>query len=165
MNPVRPRDLLVAGLAAAVVAHLVVRLTYGSLPTFPLLAGATLAVLGVAEVIAGTMLRARIERRPGTRPVQPLVAARAVVVAQASAMGGAVVAGLWLGLLVYVLPNVGEVDAAGSDARAAAVGAVSALVLLGGGLWLERCCRTPDDPGADGPDRGNTGSGGALPGR
>ncbi|ODT98719.1 MAG: hypothetical protein ABS81_27225 [Pseudonocardia sp. SCN 72-86] len=165
MKPVRVRDLVVAGLVAAIVAHLIVRLTYGSLPTFPLLAGITLAVLGAAEIIAGTMLRARIQRRPGTRPVEPLVAARAVVVAQASAMGGAVVAGLWLGLLVFVLPNVGVVDAAGSDARAATVGIVSALVLLGGGLWLERCCRTPDDPGADGPDRGSTGSGGAYPGR
>ena len=42
-------------------------------------------------------LRARIRREPGTTPVQPLVAARAVLVAKASSVAGAVVAGAWLG--------------------------------------------------------------------
>ena len=146
MTATRPRDLLVAGAVAAVVVHLLVRLTYGALPSVPALAGITLGVLGVAEVIAGNALRARIERRPGTAPVQPLVAARAVVVAQASALGGAIVAGAWAGLLVYVLPRSGEIAAAAADVVGAAVGLGCALVLVGGGLWLERCCRTPDDP-------------------
>ena len=146
MKPTKVRDLLVAGVVAAVLGHLLVRLTYGSLPTFPAAAGVTLAVLGVAEILAGNVLRARIQRKPGSRPVQPLVAARAVVVAQASALGGAIVAGLWAGLLVYVLPQTGDVVAASGDTTASAVGLVSALILVGGGLWLERCCRAPDDP-------------------
>lgn len=146
MTATRPRDLAVAGALAAVVVHLLVRLTYGALPAVPALAGITLGVLGVAEVIAGNALRARIERRPGTAPVQPLVAARAVVVAQASALGGAIVAGAWAGLLVYVLPRSGEIAAAAADVVGAAVGLGCALVLVGAGLWLERCCRTPDEP-------------------
>ncbi|AEA28224.1 DUF3180 domain-containing protein [Pseudonocardia benzenivorans] len=154
MTPTRPRDLVIAGLVAAVVAHLLVRFTYSALPTFPLTAGITLAVLGIVEVVAGNLLRARIEHRPGTRPVEALAAARAVIVAKASSLGGAVVAGLWAGLLVYVLPMVGDVVAAGSDARAAGVGLVSALVLVAGGLWLERCCRTPDDPRDEEAGRG-----------
>ncbi len=149
MTATRPRDLLVAGAVAAVVVHLLVRLTYGALPSVPALAGITLGVLGVAEVIAGNALRARIERRPGTAPVQPLVAARAVVVAQASALGGAIVAGAWAGLLAYVLPRSSEIAAAAGDVVGAAVGLGCALVLVGGGLWLERCCRTPDDPTGD----------------
>ncbi|MDN5932904.1 MAG: DUF3180 domain-containing protein, partial [Pseudonocardia sp.] len=87
MTATRPRDLLVAALVAAVLANLLVRLSYGSLPAIPALAGVTLGVLGVAEAIAGRSLRARIERRPGTTPVPPLVAARAVLVANASALG------------------------------------------------------------------------------
>lgn len=149
MKPTKARDLVVAGVVAAVLGHLLVRLTYGSLPAFPAPAGVTLAVLGVAEVVAGNMLRARIRRRPGSRPVQPLVTARAVVVAQASALGGVVVAGLWAGLLVYVLPLTGDVVAASGDTAASVVGLVSALVLVGGGLWLERCLRAPREP----PDR------------
>ena len=116
-------------------------------------AGATLGVLGIAEALAGNALRARILRRPGARPVQPLVAARAVLLAKASSLAGAIMAGVWTGLLVYVLPRSAEVTAAASDSLAATVGLVCALVLVAGALWLERCCRTPDDrTPADRPD-------------
>ncbi len=153
MTPTRPRDLLAVGLVVAVLANLAVRLTYGSLPGFPLLGGVTLAVLGVAEAIAGRALRARIRREPGTTPVQPLVAARAVLLAKASSVAGAVVGGAWLGLLVFTAPQAGTIQAAGSDTAAAAVGLACALVLVGGALWLEYCCRTPDDPNDPDPPR------------
>jgi len=145
MTATRVRDLLAVGLVAALLANLVIRLSYGSLPGFPLLAGATFGVLGIAEALAGNALRARILRRPGARPVQPLVAARAVLVAKASSLAGAIMAGVWTGLLVYVLPRSAEVTAAASDAVSGAVGLVCALGLVAGALWLERCCRTPDD--------------------
>jgi Protein of unknown function (DUF3180) len=143
----RPRDLLAVALVTAVLAGLLVRLSYGSLPQIPLLAGATLGVLGAAEAVAGNMLRARIRRRPGTRPVQPLVAARAVLLAKASSLAGAIMTGVWGGLLAHVVPLAGDVTAAGSDSIAGAVGIVCALGLVAGALWLEYCCRTPDEPG------------------
>ena len=146
MRPTRQRDLLGAGLVAALLANLVIRLSYGSLPGFPAPAGATLGVLGVAEALAGNALRARIRRLPGARPVQPLVAARAVLVAKASALAGAIMAGLWAGLLLHVLPRSSEVTAAAGDAVAGVVGLICALVLVAGALWLEHCCRAPDDP-------------------
>ena len=102
-------------------------------------------MLGVAEAIGGRALRARIRHEPGTRPVQPLVAARAVLLAKASSVAGAVVGGAWLGLLVFTAPQAGTIPAAASDTAAAAVGLGCALVLVGGALWLEHCCRTPDD--------------------
>jgi Protein of unknown function (DUF3180) len=142
----RPRDLLVVALVTSVLANVAVRLSYGSLPGFPLFGGVTLGVLGVAEVLGGNVLRARIRRRPGAKPVEPLVAARAVLVAKASSLGGAVVAGAWTGLLVYTVPRSAGVSAAASDAAAGLVGLACALVLVGGALWLERCCRAPDDP-------------------
>jgi uncharacterized protein DUF3180 len=145
----RPRDLLAVALVTAVLAGLLVRLSYGSLPQIPLFAGATLGVLGAAEAVAGNMLRARIHRRPGTRPVQPLVAARAVLLAKASSLAGAIMTGVWGGLLAHVVPLAGDVTAAGSDSIAGAVGIVCALGLVGGALWLEHCCRTPDEPGAE----------------
>lgn len=145
MKPTRVRDLLGVGVVAALLGNLVIGLSYGMLPGFPLLTGVTLGVLGVAEVLAGNALRARIRRRPGARPVQPLVAARAVLLAKASSLAGAIMAGIWAGLLGYVLPRSAEVTAAASDALSGAVGLVCALGLVGGALWLERCCRTPDD--------------------
>lgn len=146
MTATRPRDLLAVALVVAVLANLAVRLTYGVMPGFPLLAGVTLGVLGVAEAVAGRLLRARIRREPGTTPVQPLVAARAVLLAKASSLGGAVVAGAWTGLIVFVAPQSADVSAAAADLGAALVGLVCALVLIGGALWLEYCCRTPDEP-------------------
>jgi hypothetical protein len=145
----RPRDLLVAGLVAAVVVHLLVRLTYGELPAIPAPAGATLGVLGLAEAVAGSLLRARIQRKPGTAPVEPLVAARAVLVAKASSLSGSIVAGAWAGLLVYVLPRSGDIAAAADDSVGAVVGLVCALGLVAGALWLEHCCRAPDDEEPD----------------
>ena len=147
MTPTRPRDLFAVALVTAVVVGILVRMAYGSLPELPMFAGATLGVLGIAEAVGGTMLRARIRRRPGTQPVQPLVAARAVLVAKASSLAGAIMAGAWGGLLAHVLPLAGDVTAAGSDAVAGTVGIVCALGLVAGALWLEHCCRTPDDPG------------------
>lgn len=145
----RPRDLLVAGLLVAVLANLVARLAYGSLPPIPALAGATLGVLGVAEALAGSSLRARIRRRPGTKPVQPLVAARAVIVAKASSLAGAIMAGAWAGLLVYVLPRSADNISAAGDSVGAGIGLFCAFALVAGALWLEHCCRTPDDERRD----------------
>ena len=151
ITPTRPRDLVLPALATAVVVHLLVRIGYGSLPPFPLTAGLPLAVLGPAEAIGGSALRARIRHKPGTRPVQPLVAARAVLVARASALAGAIMVGAWLGLLGYVAPRSADIAAAADDTVAAAVGVIGSLALVGGALWLQHCCRTPDRPD-DGPD-------------
>jgi hypothetical protein len=156
MSPTRVRDLAVAGLVTALLVNLLVRLTYGELPGFPLLAGAPLGVLGVAEAVAGNALRARIQRRPGTAPVQPLVAARAVLVAKASALAGAIMTGAWAGVLAHVLPRAGTIAAAGGDTAAAAVGVLCALGLVAGALWLERCCRVPEDRERDDPPREST---------
>jgi uncharacterized protein DUF3180 len=155
--PIRPRDLVLPALVAALVVHLLVRLGYGSLPSFPLAAGLPFAVLGAAEAIGGTALRSRIRDRTGARPVDPLMATRAVLVARASAQAGAIMTGAWVGLLVYVAPRSADIAAAADDTAAAALGVVGALVLVGGGLWLQHCCRTPDDPEdpKDGIDRGH----------
>lgn len=150
VTPIRPRDLALPALGTAVVVYLLVRLNYGSLPQFPLTAGLPFAVLGVAEAIGGTALRARIRDRSGARPVPPLVAARAVLVARASAQAGAIMAGAWAALLAYVVPRSAELAAAADDTASATLGVVGALMLVGGGLWLQHCCRTPDAPdGAD----------------
>jgi hypothetical protein len=155
----RIRDLLATAVIAALLVNLVVRFTYGSLPPLPLTAGVPLGVLGLAEAVAGKALRDRIRRRPGSRPVQPLVAARAVLVAKASAVAGAIMAGVWAGVLAYSLPRSGLVAAAAADSAAAGVGLLSALVLVGGALWLERSCRTPDEDRPEPPDPGRAARG------
>ncbi|MGE3288308.1 MAG: DUF3180 domain-containing protein [Pseudonocardia sp.] len=145
-SPTRVRDLLMVGVVVALVANVLVRASYAELPAFPLFAGVTLGALGVAEAIGGTLLRRRIRGAAGTRPVHPLVAARAVVVAKASALAGAIMTGVWAGFLGYVLPRSADISAAAADTASVSVGLVCALVLVGGALWLEYCCRAPSGP-------------------
>ena len=146
----RPSTLLVAAVAAGLVVNLLVGLAYGDLPPLPALAGVTLALLGIAEGVVASVLRARIRRRAGARPVDPLAAARAVALAKASWLTGALVGGAWLGVLAFVVPRGDDLAAAASDSVAAIVGALGSAVLVAGALWLEHCCRTPEDP--RGPD-------------
>ena len=156
----RLRDLAAVFLALAVLAYLVIRLAYGSLPVLPRLAGISAAVVGIVEVLIGLNARARIRafslprtetRRTSSpwgelKPLPPLVAARLLAVAKATALAGAGLTGIWAGVLVYVVPESGALTAAGSDAITAVIGAVAALVMTAGGLWLERCCIAPEPP-------------------
>lgn len=152
---------MAVGLVAAVVAYLLTRTNYSSLPQLPRLAGVSAAILGVGEAVFGWGLRQRIRRRAdylrgrdrhGATPAQPppppvpaLLAARALAVGKASALAGAALLGLWVGFAAYVLPDAGEVTAAHADAVTASIGMVGSLVLLVGALILENCCRAQDD--------------------
>ncbi len=140
------RDLVGLALAAGLVSWLVIRQVYGQLPTFPVFVPVSLAVLAAVEVVLGLQLRARIARRPGTTPVPPLIAARAVALAKASSLVGALATGCWAGLLGYTLPNQDFLAAAGADTRTGIVGVACGVVLTGAALWLEHCCRAPRCP-------------------
>ena len=152
MSFTRVRDLAGLALVATLVSWLVIRQVYGDLPPFPAYVPLSLVVLAVTEIVLGWQLRSRIRRRPGTVPVQPLLAARAVALAKASSLVGALATGFWAGLLGYTLPNQDFLAAAGSDTPTGLVGVACGGLLTGAGLWLEHCCRAPrrpdDDPAA-----------------
>ena len=76
----------------------------------------------------------------------PLTAARAVMTAKATALAGAALAGLWLGLLIYLIPSWSLLAAAQSDGVTGIIGLGGALVMVAGALYLERCCQAPDQP-------------------
>ncbi|APU12402.1 MULTISPECIES: DUF3180 domain-containing protein [Actinoalloteichus] len=160
MKFTRMRDLAATTIIVGLLINLIVQVSYGSWPPLPLLAGSPLLVLAAVETAFGFSLRARIGRRRDAPPVDALLAARAVALAKATSVAGAAVLGAWLGVVGYLVPRVGFVVAAGADMQAAMVGAVSAAAAVGAGLWLEYCCRTPqdsdDDPRDDwGDDRKN----------
>jgi hypothetical protein len=154
MRFTRARDLVIAGIVAGIVVNLFLHLDYDSVPPLPALAGATFFVIAVIETWFAFSLRSRINRKPGTAPIRALTAVRAVALAKASSLIGAVMVGAWLGVLVYVLPLTDQVSVATGDTRSSIVGLVSAAALIAAGLWLEHCCRTPDDPDPD-PDEAN----------
>ena len=163
MTPVRRRDLLVLAVAVAFACWLVVRSAYGDLPAFHWWLPVPLGVLAVAEALGARTLRLRLtaqregRQAPGrtaaaaSRPVEPMLVARLAVLAQASAWVGAVVAGLWAGVLLHTGPALGRLSAAAGDSVAAVVGVLLAAALTAAALWLEHVCKVP--PGADDEDR------------
>jgi hypothetical protein len=153
MHFTRARDLVVAGLVTAAVVYLLVRVLYGQLPPLPTFAGVTLLVLAIVETVLAFSLRTRIRNPGGGRPLQPLTAARAVALAKASSLLGAIMAGVWLGVLGYVLPRRAELTAAADDLPSAVVGVICSALLIAAALWLEWCCRTPRDQDNQPPER------------
>ncbi len=147
MGPTSPATLVVAGLAAAALAWLLISSFYQHVPPLPWLPTVTLAGLAVLEGYAALNTRARIDRKPGRDPVDPLAVARFVVLAKASALAAAIFAGFYAGLDVWLI--VERTRAAVKDIPAATAGLVAALALVAAALWLERSCRVPERPDSD----------------
>lgn len=145
MKFTRARDLVLAAVVVGVLVNLLVMLDYAALPPLPGPAGATLLLLAVVELFFAFSLRARFAGKEGTKPVPALVAARAVALAKASSLLGAIMGGAWLGVLVYVLPKRSFIVSAAGDTTASVVGLISAAALVAAGLWLEWVCRAPID--------------------
>ena len=141
MTPTRMPTLLGAAALAALVAYLLVRLTYGSLPPLPAYAPVTLVLLAVFELGLARAVRARLRGPVRGRPMHPLQVARAAVLGKASAAAGALLGGAYAGLLAHVLPLQAEL--ARSDARTSAVSVAACALLVVAALLLERACRTP----------------------
>jgi hypothetical protein len=153
MPPTRPGTLVWVFLVAGVLSAVVVSRVYGDFPRLSGFAPAPLLLIALIELLMGRVARARIARRPGTVPLQPLVAARLVVLAKASSLGGALFAGAYAGILLYVFRQRAVLAAASGDVPIAAATMLASLVLVAAALWLERCCRIPDQPDddSDGP--------------
>lgn len=149
MGPTRKRDLTAATVLAAVAGYLLVVLTYRWFPPITLLTGVSLLAVAIAEAGWAFYVRSKIaDGEIGDAPgwLHPLAVARAVVIAKASAWVGAVVLGWWAGVLVYLLPRRGTLRVAGEDTAGAVVAAVCALALVVAALWLQHCCKSPNDP-------------------
>ncbi|SDN50090.1 DUF3180 domain-containing protein [Geodermatophilus sp. DSM 45219] len=162
MKPVNRRDLLVLAAGLALATWLVVRASYGSLPALRWWLPLPLGLLAAAELLGARTLRVRLaaqrDRRPPAerggapvRPVEPMLVARLAVLAQASAYVGAALAGVWVGLLLYVAPAVSRLQAAGADTVTGIVGVVCSAALVGAALWLESICRIPPNPDDERP--------------
>jgi len=131
--------------------RLVVRVT-GSLPDVPL--SAPLALVFLAAVLTGgaLVMRRRVQQwRPGRERVNPDLAVRLLVLAKASALAGAVVAGGYLGAAVAYAGDL-DVPFRRSSTWWSLGSAALALLVVATALWLERECRTPpidgDQPGS-----------------
>lgn len=154
LGPTRVRDMAAVALVAGVLLWVLARYYYGLFPSLPWPAGLTLYLLAALEVVVGFLVRARVsDGKVGPAPGQlhPINVARSLALAKASAILGAIAFGGWIGLGIFLV-NRRHVDVAAADIPAAVVGVIGGLLLVGAALWLEYCCRSPDDPTQDSPE-------------
>lgn len=144
---VRLRDAATVGVAGLALGYPLLALWYrreAMLPPVSWVVSLFLLAGAVGLVFAGRRVRATV-RRTAKQPVEPLVAYRILRFAQACALTGAGVAGAYLSFVLVALPDA---DAASvrRAAIAAAVVALSGIVLAATGLWAQSMCRIdPDD--------------------
>ncbi len=120
----------------------------GTLPSVPLAAPVVLALIAVVLLATALSLRARLkaqrERRPGAKGVDPLMAARAVVFGQASALVAALVAGMYGGTGVFLLESL-DIPARRDQAIYAGFSVLAGIAVIAAAFFLERVCKLPED--------------------
>lgn len=146
--------LLLLALVTAAVVLVVLRLVEsrgGTVLAIPALSAVVLALLAAVVLVLGWQVRQVREGR--RRGADPIVAARTVVLATASAHTGALLVGWYAAHALLVAGDLG-IDARREVAVSAGVAGTGALLLLVAGLVAERWCevRDRDDEDREGPD-------------
>jgi len=143
MRPTSIATLVSAALAAAGLAWLGISLLYDKFERLPALPPFTMLGLALVEAVTASSTRARIERRKGAAPINPLLVARYVVLAKASALAGALFTGLYAGVLAWLFSERDGRQSIDHDLPLAVIGLLGSFSLVVAGLWLERACRVP----------------------
>lgn len=118
-------------------------------PPIPIWSGALLYGIAAADLFLAQVIRSRVDNgQVGMGPgrMHPIAITRAVALAKASAYLAAAALGFFGGVLVFLFTEGDRLVATHADRPGAWIGALGAALLLAAALWLERCCRTPDDP-------------------
>ena len=147
------RYLVLGAAVVAVAAYMVVGAFLGSISfhwsdlLFPWI---------LAAVCSWAARRVRSAREDGhgigqdPSQMHPLTVARWLTVGTASAWLGALLAGGYLGVCAWLLPQWGRLAAAAQDGPIVVARAVTGVGLAAAGVFLERSCQAP--PGDDGPE-------------
>ncbi|MGV9252923.1 DUF3180 domain-containing protein [Streptomyces sp. NPDC003697] len=157
MKELRIRVLAGVFVVAGVLSWAGARLwnSVGTLPSVPLAAPIVLALIAAVLVATALSLRVRLkaqrERRPEAKAVDPLMAARAVVFGQASALVAALVAGMYGGTGVVLLELL-DMPTRRDQAVYAGFSLLAGLAVIAAALFLERVCKLPEDEDNDRDD-------------
>ncbi|MGY0485851.1 DUF3180 domain-containing protein [Streptomyces sp. WG-D5] len=150
MKQLRIRTLVGLFVVAGVLSWAGARLwnSLGTLPSVPLAAPIVLALIAVVLLATALSLRSRLraqrERRPEAKGVDPMMAARAVVFGQASALVAALVAGMYGGTGVFLLELL-DMPARRDQAIYAGFSVLTGAAVVAAAIFLERTCKLPDD--------------------
>lgn len=143
--------IVLAALGGIGGAFLEVGLTASGRPIIipPLTLAIALAAIGGIVIALAVPIR-RLTRGKANAPIDPYYATRVLVLAKASALTGALLAGFGIGFTFYLLSR--SIVAQGSVGLAI-ITVVGAGVLLAGGLIAEEMCSVP--PRDDDEDAGH----------
>src|SRR5690349_3632892 len=149
MKPTRVSTLVAVAVACAALGWLLLRTLYAKLPPLPWTGVPALLIAALAEAWTGRDIKARIARRgEGVKPVAPLFVSRMVALAKATSLAAAIIAGFAAGFDIYLAGSL-SASVPRQDALTAAITFAAAVVLACAALYLENCCRVPEDPGRD----------------
>ncbi|BBC35569.1 uncharacterized protein SGFS_068630 [Streptomyces graminofaciens] len=155
MKELRIRTLAAVFVVAGVLSWAGARLWYsvGTLPSVPLAAPIVLALIAAVLTATALSLRSRLkaqrERQPDAKGVDPLMAARAVVFGQASALVAALVAGMYGGTGVFLLEYL-DVPPRRDQAIYAGFSVLAGIAVIAAAFFLERVCKLPEDDDTNG---------------
>jgi hypothetical protein len=155
VKELRIRTLAAVFVVAGVLSWAGARLWYsvGTLPSVPLAAPIVLALIAAVLTATALSLRSRLkaqrERQPDAKGVDPLMAARAVVFGQASALVAALVAGMYGGTGVFLLEYL-DVPPRRDQAIYAGFSVLAGIAVIAAAFFLERVCKLPEDDDTNG---------------
>ncbi|NJP29081.1 DUF3180 domain-containing protein [Microbispora sp. SCL1-1] len=148
MKPTNPGVLVGLVLVFGLLTWGLLLRFYSTVPTLPWTAIPTTLLLAIGEAYTGWLTRARILRRPNTKPVEPLAVARLAALAKATAYAGAAFGGIFAGFVVHVLELL-DLDQPRQDALVGGGSFVACVILICAALFLEHCCRVPGEPSGE----------------
>ena len=172
MKPTRVSTLVVIAVVCAGLGWQLLRSLYAKLPPLPWTGVPALLIAAMAEAWTGRDLKARIAARRGSgrgtgrgsgrgtgrgsgretgrnlKPVAPMFVSRMVALAKASSLAAAIIAGVAGGFDVYLSGSL-SASVPRQDALTAVVTFAAAVVLACAALYLENCCRVPEDQDRD----------------
>lgn len=146
LRPTRPATLIVAALAAAALGWLFIANDYADFPTIQWLPAILFTGLAAVEFIAATATKSRIDRKPGSGPIEPLTVMRYAVLAKASSLAAALFTGFFAAVVAWLVGSRGDLVQAANDTPPAVGALIGAVLLLVAALLLERACRVPPQP-------------------
>ncbi|MDP9848207.1 DUF3180 domain-containing protein [Streptosporangium lutulentum] len=144
MRPTRPGVLAGLFVVFTILTWGLLKPFYADLPIVQWTSIPTVLLLAIGEFYSGWMTKARIERKPNTKPVEPLTVARLVGLAKASAYGGAIFAGIFAGFALYTA-NLLDQSVPRRDFFITGGSFLACVLLVVSALYLEYCCKVPKD--------------------
>ncbi|WP_419996834.1 DUF3180 domain-containing protein [Streptomyces boninensis] len=151
MKPLRIGVLAGSFIVAGVLAWAGARLwnSMGTLPSVPVAAPIVLAVIATILLATALSMRARLraqrDREQGAKGVDPMQAARAVILGQASAYVAALVGGMYGGFGLFLVVDGLDFGARQRQSVYALLAVLAAGLVIAAAVFLERVLKLPDD--------------------